>query len=524
MPIWSVLFSLALLREPLSGRKIVGLALGMLGMALLLGDDIRHFQRAPTAALLVLGASIAWAFGTVLLRKWKPPLPQNTLTGWMMLLGCMPLVLLAPFFDAQPLRSPSAAGWFALVYNMFLAGTIAHAAWYTLARTLPGSGVLDVVASRADRRRVLRDDPARRAARARRMGGARARDRSNDCRALGAEARCRRGAAGLVDDGSAGIRHRLRAGEHTGCVGASRAAGAACSAPRIPAHRRATEGLHRRARTGVARLWLRSGRDVTIEYRFAEGREDQLDGLAKELIERKVAIIIVAGNQAAAAARNASRTIPIVMAAANDPVASGLVTNLARPGGNITGTTLLSSTLAGKRLELVKQLLPKVSRVAVLLNKDAPAHDIAWKETLAGAARLRIEVEPFGVQGSEMFDEAFARMSKGRMEALVVLEDAMFATERVRLAALAAKTRLPTVYGQRNSVDAGGLMSYGPSITAAYRNAASFVDRIVKGAKPGDLPIEQPTKFELVFNLKTAKALGLTIPQSLLLRADEVIQ
>jgi drug/metabolite transporter (DMT)-like permease len=137
MPIWSVLFSLALLHEPLSGRKIVGMALGMLGMGVLLGDDIRHIQRTPTAALLVLGASIAWAFGTVLLRKWKPPLPQNALTGWMMLLGCIPLAVLAPFFDAQPFRSPSAAGWFALVYNMFLAGTLAHWAWYTLARTLP---------------------------------------------------------------------------------------------------------------------------------------------------------------------------------------------------------------------------------------------------------------------------------------------------------------------------------------------------------------------------------------------------
>jgi putative tryptophan/tyrosine transport system substrate-binding protein len=266
------------------------------------------------------------------------------------------------------------------------------------------------------------------------------------------------------------------------------------------------------------------GRDVVIEYRFADNQEDQLDRLAKELVERRVAVIIVAGNQAAGAARNASRTIPIVMAVANDPVASGLVASLARPGGNITGTTLLSSTLAGKRLELVKQLLPKVSRVAVLLNKDAPAHTIAWKETLAAATTLRIDVEPFEVQGAEMFDEAFARMVKARMEALVLFEDAMFATERARLAVLAAKTRLPTVYGQRNSVDVGGLMSYGPSIVDAYRNAASFIDRILKGAKPGDLPIEQPTKFELVINLKTAKALGITIPQSLLLRADEVIQ
>jgi putative tryptophan/tyrosine transport system substrate-binding protein len=267
-----------------------------------------------------------------------------------------------------------------------------------------------------------------------------------------------------------------------------------------------------------------AGRDVVIDYRFADGREDQLDRLAKEMVERKVAIILAAGNQAIRAASNATRTIPIVMAVANDPVASGFVTSLARPGGNITGTTLLSSTLAGKRLELLKQVLPNVSRVAVLLNKDNPAHAVAWKETLVAATMLRIDVEPFEVQGAAMLDEAFARMVKARVEALVLFEDAMFATERARLAALAAKTRLPTVYGQRNSVDVGGLMSYGPSIVDIYRNAASFVERILKGAKAGDLPVEQPTKFELVINMKTAKALGLTIPQSVLLRADEVIQ
>ena len=267
-----------------------------------------------------------------------------------------------------------------------------------------------------------------------------------------------------------------------------------------------------------------AGRNVVLLYRFAEGREEQLDPLAKDLVERKVAVIIVAGNQAARAARNASRTIPIVMAVVNDPVASGLVASLARPGGNITGTSLLSSTLAGKRLELVKQVLPHVSRVAVLLNKDNPAHPIAWKETLGAAATLRIDVQPFEIQGVDTFDEAFDRMVKARVEALVLFEDALFGTERVRLAALAAKARLPTVYGQRNSVDDGGLMSYGPSITDAYRNAGTFVDRILKGAKPGDLPIEQPTKFELVVNIKTAKALGLTIPQSLLVRADEVIE
>jgi putative tryptophan/tyrosine transport system substrate-binding protein len=266
------------------------------------------------------------------------------------------------------------------------------------------------------------------------------------------------------------------------------------------------------------------GRDVVIDYRFAEGREDQLGRLAQELVGRKVAILIVAGNQAARAARDATRTIPIVMAVVNDPVASGLVVSLARPGGNITGNTLLSSTLAGKRLELLKQVLPKVSRVAILVNKDNPAHAVAWKETLVAAKTLNIEVQPFEVQGAAMFDDAFARMVKARVEALVPFDDAMFGTERVQLATLAAKTRLPTVYATRNSVDDGGLMSYGPSIVEAYRNAASFVDRILKGRKPGDLPIEQPTKFELVINVKTAKTLGLTIPQSLLLRADEVIQ
>ncbi len=275
---------------------------------------------------------------------------------------------------------------------------------------------------------------------------------------------------------------------------------------------------------GLRERGLTPGRDVAIDYRFADGREDQLNGLAKRLVERKLAVIIVAGNQAVRAARDATRTIPIVMAVANDPVASGFVASLAHPGGNITGTTLLSSTLAGKRLELLKQVLPHVSRVAVLINKDNPAHAVAWKETLAAAATLRLNVRPVEVQGAAAVGEAFAEMVKGHADAVVLFEDAMFATERERIVALAAQARLAAVYGQRNSVDDGGLMSYGPNIVDAYRNAGTFVDRILKGAKPGDLPVEQPTKFELVINLNTAKALGLTIPQSLLLRADEVIQ
>jgi putative ABC transport system substrate-binding protein len=266
------------------------------------------------------------------------------------------------------------------------------------------------------------------------------------------------------------------------------------------------------------------GRDVEIQYRFAEGREDELDRLARELVERKVAIVVVAGNQATRAARSASRAVPIVMAVANDPVASGFVTSLARPGGNITGTTLLSSTLVGKRLELLKQALPNVLRVAALLNKENPGHAAAWKETIAAARTLRLEVQSFEVQGAAAFEDAFARIVKARAEAVVLFEDAIFLTERVRLVALAAKMRLPAVYGQRNSVDEGGLMSYGPNIVDGYRNAATFIDKILKGTKPGELPIEQPTKFELVINLKTAKEIGVTIPQKVLARADRVIK
>ncbi|MEO8754040.1 MAG: ABC transporter substrate-binding protein [Casimicrobiaceae bacterium] len=266
------------------------------------------------------------------------------------------------------------------------------------------------------------------------------------------------------------------------------------------------------------------GRDVVIEYRFADGRQEQLDRLAKELVELRIALFIVAGNQAVRAARSASSTLPIVMAVTNDPVASGFIRSLARPGGNITGTSLLSSTLAGKRLELLKEVLPHVARVAVLINKDNPAHAVAWRETQAAATTLKIHVRPIEVQGAALLDEAFAAIARERVEALVLFEDAMFASERAHIAALAANARLPAVYGQRNSVDDGGLMSYGPNIVDAYRNAGAYVDKILKGARPADLPVEQPTKFEFVINMKTAKALGIAIPQAVLLRADEVLQ
>jgi putative ABC transport system substrate-binding protein len=266
------------------------------------------------------------------------------------------------------------------------------------------------------------------------------------------------------------------------------------------------------------------GRDVIIDHAFGDGSEGDLERLARELVARKVVMIVAAGNQAILAARNAAPTLPIVMAAANEPIAAGFVASLGRPGGNVTGTTLLSTTLMGKRLEILKEILPRLARVAVLMNKDNLVHPVALKETRAVAKALGVEILPFEIQGLDSFDRTFAAMSVAGADAMVQLEDAMFVTERARIAALAMQARLPAVYGQRTSVDEGGLMAYGPRIEEGYRNAGKYVDKILKGAKVGDLPVEQPTKFELVVNLKTAKALGITIPQRILLRADEVIQ
>jgi putative ABC transport system substrate-binding protein len=265
------------------------------------------------------------------------------------------------------------------------------------------------------------------------------------------------------------------------------------------------------------------GRDVAVEYKFADSAA-QLDQFAKELAQKNVAVLLAAGNQAIRAARDATRSIPIIMVVVADPVLSGFVASLGRPGGNITGTTHLSSSLVGKRLELLKQILPGVTRIGILSNKDNPAHGVAWTETLVAAKALGIDPRPFEVRGPGMLDETFARVVRDRIEALVVSEDAMFATERVRLATLAAKARVPTIYGQRDSVDDGGLMSYGPNIEGFYRSAAMLVDKILKGASPAELPIEQPTRFELVINMKTAQTLGISVPQSLLVRADAVIQ
>ena len=266
------------------------------------------------------------------------------------------------------------------------------------------------------------------------------------------------------------------------------------------------------------------GRNVAIDYRFAQGREDELERHARDLVAREVTILVVAGNQAIHAARRATRTLPIVMAVGNDPVASGFVASLGRPGGNITGTTIISSTLVAKRLELVRELLPNARNVAFLLNADNTTHEHQLAEAKAAGQRLGLDVSAYAVRGSDAFPAAFARMAVAREEVLVLAEDAFFVSERVKLAALAQQARLPAVYGQRTSVEDGGLISYGPSIEDAYRNAGAYVERILKGARPAELPIDQPSRFELVVNVRTANALGLAVPRTLLLRADGLIQ
>jgi putative ABC transport system substrate-binding protein len=279
-------------------------------------------------------------------------------------------------------------------------------------------------------------------------------------------------------------------------------------------------------RQGLRDLGYIEGRNVMIEYRSAEGKAERLPALAAELVALKVDVIVAAGTPAALAAKQATRTLTIVFPVAVDPITSGLVTSLARPGGNITGLSVLAPELVGKCLELLKQAVPGVSRVAVLWQPGALG-ERTEKDMLNGAdvaARaLGVRLQFVEARGPENFDRVFSEMTRARAGALTVLGSVMFVNERRRLVDLAAKNRLPAVYAQREFVDAGGLMSYGANVADLSRRAATYVDKILKGAKPADLPVEQPTKFELVINARTAKALGLTIPQSLLLRADQVI-
>jgi putative tryptophan/tyrosine transport system substrate-binding protein len=280
-------------------------------------------------------------------------------------------------------------------------------------------------------------------------------------------------------------------------------------------------------RLALRELGYIEGQNIAIEYRYTQGKVGRSPELAAELVRLKVDIIVVTGGTGQTlAAKNATKTIPIIMVGAGrDPVEAGLIESLAHPGGNVTGITSLNRELGGKRLELLKEAVPKVARVAVLYDPAAPAAVLDVREVLPAAARaLKLTLQPWEVRTSEDFDTVFAAMGKQRPDGLYVTPTPLMANNLRRIAGLALKSRLPSVYGNKEFADAGGLMYYGADQAESYKRAAYFVDRILKGAKPADLPVEQPMKFELVINLKTAKQIGLTIPPNVLARADRVIK
>jgi len=266
------------------------------------------------------------------------------------------------------------------------------------------------------------------------------------------------------------------------------------------------------------------GQSIKIESRWAEDNYDRLPRLAADLVRLKVDVIVTYGTPASQAAKRATGTIPIVMAAIIDPVASGLVASIARPGGNVTGQSMMSPDLVGKQLEILRELVPKVSRVTLLHNPANPGNAPQVRNAQDAAGALGLRLQPLGARDPSEIDNAFAAMTNEQSGAVIVLVDAILQENRTRITDLAARHRLPAVYGLSEYAKAGGLLAYGPNRLDMFRHAVTYVDKILKGAKPGDLPIEQPQKFELIVNLKTAKALGLTIPQSLLLRADQVIE
>jgi putative ABC transport system substrate-binding protein len=276
-------------------------------------------------------------------------------------------------------------------------------------------------------------------------------------------------------------------------------------------------------RQGLRDLGYVEGQNLVIDWRYQLGRADRLSTLATELVRLKPDVIVADATGAVRAAMQATSTIPIVMASSADALGSGLVPNLGRPGGNVTGVTIMLEEMSTKRLQLLKEAVPNVSRVAVLWDPALPWHPAMLKKVAAAAPSLRLQPVAIAVGSRGDFGNAFADITSARVDALFVSET-MTPTARGQIVAYAAKNRQPTMFMNRDYVAAGGLMSYAPDFSDTFRHAAQYVDKILKGARPGDLPVEQPTKFELVINLKTAKALGLTIPQSLLLRADEVIQ
>ena len=277
-------------------------------------------------------------------------------------------------------------------------------------------------------------------------------------------------------------------------------------------------------RQGLREVGYVEGRNIIIEYRYAGEQYERLLALAQELVQLKVDVIVSHGIPGPLAARQATATIPIVMTSAGDPVAAGLVSSLAQPGGNVTGLSLMSPELGGKRLQLLKEIMPGLSRVAILWNGTNPFSTRVVREIEAAAPTLDVQLQSLVVRGSDDFEGTLAAAAGGGANALLVVEDPFVITRRAQIVEFAARRRLPAMYGLKEFVDSGGLMSYGAHFADLYRRAATYVDRILKGAKPADLPVQQPARFEFVVNLKTAKTLGIAIPPSVLARADEVIR
>jgi len=275
---------------------------------------------------------------------------------------------------------------------------------------------------------------------------------------------------------------------------------------------------------GLRDLGYVEGQTMAIEWKWAEDQIERIPELAAELVRANVDVIVTGGTSAATALKSATRTIPIVMAIIGDPVAVGLVDSLARPGGNATGFSIVAPELGAKRLELLKEIVPDAGSIAVVLNPKNPQSRIELNEMQAAARTLGLQVHPIEIASEATFDEAFADLTKSVAQAVIVLTDPILFSERKRIVALANRSRLPAIYFFREFVKEGGLMSYGPSDADLFRRSAIYVDKILKGMKPSDLPVEQPTKFDLAINLKTATVLGLTVPPSLLARADEVIE
>ena len=277
-------------------------------------------------------------------------------------------------------------------------------------------------------------------------------------------------------------------------------------------------------RRGLRDAGYTEGRNLVIEWRFSSGDYARVPELVDDLVQHKVEVIVVDTTVATQTARRATSTIPIVMTSIADPVGSGLVASLARPGGNITGLSIMATDLGGKRLQLLKDLGPRLARVAVLGDPDSTFTPKVSEELKAVAPSLSIELSFVSARTPKEFGPAFSTISRAHVQALYVIEDSVFFTHRATLSKLTSEARVPAIFAQARVVEEGGLMSYGPDFSDLFRRSAGYVDKILKGAKPGDLPIEQPTKYELTVNVKTAKALGITIPESILLRADEVIR